>query len=159
MKKFTYLLFILLLLVVNVNGQERQKLAQTGLKFLSVSTDARLSGLGDASTSISDASASSMFYNPSTMAGMTDMVSVTASQFKWIADIEYISAAAAFRPFDGSFGVIGFSVVSVDYGDFKRTIFAANEAGFLDMGTFKPTAMAIGLSYAKETVRKICYWR
>jgi hypothetical protein len=154
MKKFTYLLFILLLLVVNVNGQERQKLAQTGLKFLSVSTDARLSGLGDASTSISDASASSMFYNPSTMAGMTDMVSVTASQFKWIADIEYISAAAAFRPFDGSFGVIGFSVVSVDYGDFKRTIFAANESGFLDMGTFKPTAMAIGLSYAKELSEK-----
>jgi hypothetical protein len=154
MKKFTFFLIALLLFIVNADGQERQKLAQTGLKFLSVSTDARMSGLGDAVTSFSDASASAMFYNPSTMAGMRDMVSLTANWFKWIAEIKYFSAAAAFRPFDGNFGVLGFSMTSVDYGDFKRTIFAANEDGYLDLGTYRPTAIAFGVGYAKELSEK-----
>jgi hypothetical protein len=154
MKKFIYLIIILLLVVGNSQGQERRKLAQTGLKFLSVSTDARMSGIGEATTSFSDANASAMFYNPSTMAGMFDMVSLTASSFQWIADINYLSAAAAFRPFDGQWGVLGFSVVSVDYGDFKRTIFYDNEAGFLDMGTYRPNAMSIGVGYAKELSEK-----
>jgi hypothetical protein len=154
MKKFIYLIITIVLFAGISNAQDRQKLAQTGLKFLSVSTDARISGLGDASTSISDASASAMFYNPSTMAGMEDVLSLTVSPFKWIADINYLSAAAAFRPFGGSFGVLGVSVVSVDYGDFKRTIFAANEDGYLDMGVFKPNALAVGLGYAKELSEK-----
>lgn len=154
MKKFIILTITLIIISTTLFAQERKKLAQTGLKFLSVSTDARISGLGDAGTSVADVSASSMFYNPSTMAGMTDMVSANVNVFTWIADIKYLSSAIAFKPFDGDYGVFGVSFVSVDYGEFKRTIFAPTEAGFLDIGTYKPNAMALGIGYANQLSEK-----
>ncbi|MGE5437544.1 MAG: PorV/PorQ family protein [Syntrophothermus sp.] len=154
MKKFTFLIITLLIISSAVNAQERKKLAQTGMKFLSVSLDARVSGLGDAGTSVNDVTAASMFYNPSTMASMTDMVSANVNVFTWIADIKYISSAVAFKPFDGDYGVFGLSFVSVDYGSFNSTIFAPTEAGFLDVGTYKPKALAFGLGYANQLSEK-----
>jgi len=41
-------------------------------------------------------------------------------------------------------------MVNVEYGDLQRTIRADNESGYLDVGTFSPTAFSAGLSYAKS---------
>ncbi len=66
---FTVVLIILMFkfVTVSVFAQENQKLAQTGMKFLSVSLDPRASGMGDATTAVF-AKSSAMLYNPAIMA-------------------------------------------------------------------------------------------
>src|SRR5512142_1960244 len=75
------------------------KLAQTGFNFLSVGTDARATAMGEAFTTI-DGSSTSLFYNPAGLAGISTFVDISLSQMKWIADIKYISGAAAFSPWE-----------------------------------------------------------
>ncbi len=154
MKNYTIItLLILGLLVQTVTAQDK-KLAQTGMKFLSVSTDARTTGFSEAVTSVDLGSASAIFYNPSTMASIKEFSSVTIGNVGWIADIKYLHAAVAFAPFGGDYGVFGVSFVSVDYGVFDGTIVANNEKGYLDIGTYSPTAYAFGIGYAKELSTK-----
>ena len=144
----------LALFFVNVSVfSQTQKLAQTGMKFLNVSTDARNAGMGNAITSLYGGS-SAMFYNPAAMAEIDKVADVTLSQTNWIADINYIAASVAFQPFDSYMGVFGVSVVAVDYGDFQQTIRSDNEKGFIDIGTYSPSAISIGLGYARSLSEK-----
>ncbi len=141
-----------LLLIGNSNAQQ-QKLAQTGMKFLSVSLDARASALGEAFTSL-HADASAMFYNPAGMSRITNYTSVSLGLTNYIADIKYMYGAVAFAPFNGEYGVLGINFESVDYGQLQATIRYDNEQGYLDAGTFSPTAMAVGIGYAKAISEK-----
>ena len=125
------------------------KLAQTGMKFLSVSVDPRASAIGSALTADFEGNSTSMFYNPASMAFMPGKFSAAGGILQFIADISYTQASLAFKPGDGRFGVIGLSLVSVDNGDFLGTVRASNDAGFIDTGTYSPTQMAIGLGYAR----------
>lgn len=157
MRKISFTIIILILLSQSFSNyifaQERQKLAQTGLKFLSVSLDPRASGMGDAVTSVY-ANSTSMLYNPSIMGGMDGMSDFSFGSTRWIADINYIYGTAALKLFDGDYGIIGASLVAVDYGDFIGTVVAPNDNGYLEVGTFKPTSMAIGLGYANQLSEK-----
>lgn len=156
MKKITLLTLVCLLFlssVENLYSQERKKLAQTGMKFLSVSLDPRSSGLSDAVTSVTNSS-TAMLYNPSTMAKMDRFVDYSFGTTKWIADINYIYGTAALNFMDGQYGVLGVSLVAVDYGEFNGTIVANNDDGYLDVGTYKPTAIAFGIGYAKALSEK-----
>ena len=130
-----------------------RKLAQTGMKFLVVSPDARSSALSSALTSVEGAS-TSLFYNPSTMSRMQADYHVSLGQVKWIADIDYIYATAAYKLMQGKYGVFGISFLSVDYGDFLGTIRADNEQGFIDTGIFQPTAFVFGIGYARALTDK-----
>lgn len=154
MKNFTIIILLILGLIVNTDFAQNKKLAQTGMKFLSVSTDARTSGFGEAVTAVDLASASSIFYNPSTMASIKDFSSLSIGNVGWIADIQYIYGAVAVAPFDGDLGVFGLSFLSVDYGEFLGTIVSGNDQGFLDVGTYSPTAFSFGVSYAKSLSTK-----
>jgi hypothetical protein len=127
----------------------QQKLAQTGFQFLSLSTDARAAAMGDAFTAVNGGS-SNMFYNPACIALQTQTIEMSISQMKWIADINYFGGGVIFRPSRGAFGVFGLSFTTVDYGDFLGTMVAENEKGYEDTGTFSPSSMAIGLSYANQ---------
>lgn len=135
MKKFTKVATLLVLmtgLVVSTgygqdeNGEngdsEYNKRAQTSMKFLSFSVDARAAALGDAMTGQEEASAAAMFYNPAGMARFEGTFSVTASMAQWIADINYNSAAVMFRPAGGLYGVFGLTAMMVDYGELQGTI-------------------------------------
>lgn len=153
MKKYMILsCAFFLLLTTAVFGQsqkfKRQKLAQTGMKFLSVSTDARISSLGDAGTAIESKSAS-IFYNPAGLGFINSFADVSLGQVDWIADIKYIQGGAVFNPVNGRYGVFGVSILSADYGNLNETIRDPNEQGFLDLGQFTPGAYALGVSYAK----------
>lgn len=128
--------------------EEREKLAQTGLKFLSVAGDARAAGLSSAMTA-AEGGAAMLFYNAAGMAWMDRGSDVSLSQTGWIADIDYNHGAVAFRPANGRFGVIGVTATFVDYGDLQETIRADNDQGYVDVGTFSPTAFAVGLGYAR----------
>lgn len=154
MKNFTIITLLILSLVAYTVEAQNKKLAQTGMKFLSVSTDARTSGFGEAATAVDLASATSIFYNPSTMASIKEFSSLTIGNIGWIADINYMYGAVAFAPYDGDFGVVGLSFLTVDYGDFLGTIVANNEQGFIDIGRYSPKAYSFGVSYAKALSTK-----
>jgi hypothetical protein len=137
-----------------LSGQEEknQKLAQTGYQFLTVVSDARVAALGNTSASLALES-SSLFFNPAGLAEMTKSIDMSASDNQWIADIRHTTFSLALKPWRGRFGVIGFSAQSVDYGDnFFGTVVVPETVdpdGYLDTGDINPTALAIGVGYAK----------
>ncbi len=126
-----------------------KKLGQTGMQFLTVPVNPRAAALGGAITAAEWGGAVSLFYNPATMTNMQSTGDIFFAQNQWIADINYNQAGAAFRPADGRFGAIGFTFTSVDYGSIQETVRADNESGYMDLGTYTPTAMAIGVGYAR----------
>ena len=131
-------------------AQENQKLAQTGFQFLSVVSDARAAAMAEAMTSLQTGS-SALFFNPAGMAGMANFVDVTASINKWIADINHYTFSLALRPAGGDYGVVGFSVQSVNYGDFFGTrVNPLSPQGYDDTGIFSLNAIALGVGYAKQ---------
>lgn len=150
MKRWTAIILFLLPLftVVSVSAQQK-KLAQTAMKFLSVSVSPRAAALGDALTAIDHGSAS-LFYNPSGMAWQENNLDIALGQTQWIADIKYSVGSISFRPGSGRLGVLGFSFRMVDYGELEETIRFDNEQGFLDIGTFSPSAWSFGAGYARK---------
>ena len=131
-----------------VQDLPRDRRAQTGMSFLSVSVDARAAALGDAVTAL-DGTSMSMFYNPASMAEMNSSVHATLGHMQWIAEMGYNYAAAAFRPFSGRYGVVGLSLLSVDYGEMQGTIRFNNDQGYRDLNMFSPSAWTFGVGYAK----------
>jgi hypothetical protein len=143
------LLALALLLPLASAHAQQDKRAQTGMKFVSLSLDARGAALGDAMTAMEGGSAQ-LLYNPAGIARQTSFIDIAAGQVEWIADINYNQATVTLAPRGGRFGVIGFSVISVDYGTFEETIFdASSDKGFIELGTFGVTATAFGLGYAR----------
>jgi hypothetical protein len=127
----------------------QQKLAQTGFQFLSVGLDARATGMGEAFTTIEGSSAA-MFYNPAGIAAVGSLIDISATQLKWLADIKYLSGAIAIAPFEGKYGVIGVSLLNVDYGTFNFTRVANNEQGYSDILSWPtPKAYMVGLGYGR----------
>jgi hypothetical protein len=128
------------------------KLAQTGFQFLTVVSDARAAGMGNAVTSLSLGSGS-LFFNPAGLAEIPGLVDVSASDNRWIAGIHHMTVSLAFSPWKGRYGVLGFSAQGVDYGDkfFGTVVVPAteNENGYIDTGDLKPSALALGVGYAK----------
>ncbi len=146
--KITIILSLVTLLIITQDGfSQNVKLAQSGMKFLSIGGDARAAALADAVTSI-EGNSSSIFYNPSSMSRQTSLFDITFANTTWIADINYINTAITVAPSSGLYGVFGLSIASVDYGEFKKTIIGP-DGGALDIGTYSPTALAVGFSYAK----------
>ncbi|MEM1056444.1 MAG: PorV/PorQ family protein [Bacteroidota bacterium] len=128
---------------------EREKLAQTAMKFLAVPADPRAAALGDAMTSVVNG-AHSLFSNPAGMAFQNGASDLTLGNTRWIADIDYNHGSFAYQP-SRSFGVIGVSLTSVDYGELQETVFdAGSEQGYRDIGTFSPQAWALGVGYARQ---------
>ena len=124
----------------------RERRAQTNLKFLSVSMDARAAGMGNAMTA-QQLSSSAMFYNPASMAFIENNVDVYLGQTNWIADVVYNAGSIAWN---SPIGVIGLHGVFVNYGDILETVRADNDKGFVDIGTFNPSESVIGIGYAQS---------
>lgn len=150
MKKMMSILLSGLILVASGYGAENKKLAQTGFQFLSVVSDARAAAMAEAMTSLETGS-SALFFNPAGMANMTGLADISASDNQWIADIRHNAFAAAFSPANGEYGVIGFSLQTVDYGDFYGTrVDKTTDLGYVDTEIFNLTAMSAGVGYAKR---------
>jgi hypothetical protein len=150
--------FILLAAMVasvpfSVTAQDRgnAKLAQTGLKFLSIGVSARQAALADAFTA-ADGNSVSQFYNPAGMARLEGFTDVSLGSVNWIADIKHHHASLALNA--GNIGVFGLAFQYADYGKIEATILANNSQGFLDVGEIKPNAYAIGLGYARALTDK-----
>lgn len=127
-----------------------KKLAQTGLQFLSVATEARAAAMGEAFTTV-EGNSMSLFYNPANLSLMTTFMDLSINQNTWIADMKHYSGTIAFNPRYGKYGTFGLSILSVDYGEFIGTVVdPTSEKGYADTGTFGPSAFAIGFGYAKS---------
>lgn len=144
---------IVMLIAFSFGFAADQKIAQTGMQFLSVSADGRGAAMGQALTALENKS-QSFFYNPAAAARMEGSVDLSASQNNWIADIKHNAFSAAFKPQGGRFGVFGITVKNVDYGDVEGTLVANNDDGYVETGIINPTAMSIGVGYAKTLTDK-----
>ncbi len=153
-RRFSYTAAALALLLCFTKAgmaQDNQKLAQTGLQFLSVISDARAGAMGGAMTSLQSQS-SALFFNPAGMAEGGRLFDVSFSRNTWIADINHNLVSLSLRPADARFGVFGFSVQTVDYGAILATAVSNdpnNQKGYDDLGTLSPSALAVGFGYAK----------
>lgn len=142
---------LMLLAVSTAYGQdnfERKKIARTTMKFLNVSADPRAASMGDAVTAL-DGASTALFYNPAGMGSQQSFLHVAVAQTDWFVDVNYNFGSLSIRPFGGRYGVFGLSLVAADYGDFEETIRSDNEQGYIDLGTFSPTAYSVGFGYAK----------
>lgn len=152
MKKAIFILGLAILtigLVISNSYSGNKKLAQTGLQFLSVATEARAAAMGEAFTTVEGKSLS-LFHNPANLSLMNNFMDLSVNHNKWIADMNHTSASIAFNPSYGKYGTFGVSIISVDYGQFIGTrVDPTSEKGYEDTGEFSPTAFAIGLGYAK----------
>lgn len=129
--------------------EDRTKVAQTGMQFLSVSLDPRAASMADAVTANTQRSIA-MFYNPASMAYQQQSVDVAIGQNRWITDIVYNFGTASFRPMDGRLGIFGISILAVDYGQMLGTIrYGGNDKGYLDTGDISMSAMSAGIGYAR----------
>jgi hypothetical protein len=150
MKKVALSSLILFAIIFNITtiSVAQEKLAQTGLQFLSVVSDAKASAIANATTTI-EMQSSSLFFNPGTMGFDTSFVDASFSLNKWIADISHQNYSVSVNPGDGQWGVFGLSLQLVDYGEILGTIVADNEKGYEDIGDISTSSFALGLGYAK----------
>ena len=147
MKRF-YSSVVWLGLAFSLSFGQTTKLAQTGFNFLSNSSDARSSGMGDAVNAVLGFSGA-LAHNPASMAKMPTLLNASFSINKWIADINYTSASLILSPAEGAYGNIGLSFQSVDYGDVEQTIVdGTNPNGYLDLPILNPSALAVGVGYS-----------
>jgi len=156
MRRYSALIFTLMVLMIFsgerlVRGQDHVKIAQSGMQFLSVTTDAYAAALGGAVFTHPRMKSTALFFNPACMAVMEDVLDIAASKNRWIADINYNSFSLAFRPFHGEYGVVGISLITVDYGELIGTMVDKSQAlGYIETGIFSPSAMAVGFGYARR---------
>ena len=146
--KYSKYIFIHLIIISMVFGSGNKKLAQTGFQFLSISADARAGGMGDAMTTIFGNS-SSLFFNPAGLSRQSQLIDFRISSNKWIAEISHEAFSMSFSPKNGQYGVFGFSMLNVDYGELQGTMVWDNEQGFIDTEIFKPTALSLGFGYGR----------
>ncbi|MCA9734329.1 MAG: PorV/PorQ family protein [Deferribacteres bacterium] len=144
------LLFLLLSFFVSQTMFAQQKLAQTGFQFLSVSGDARAVAMAEAFTTV-EGQSGSLFYNPALIARTTKMLDAQFNLTNWIADIKHNSGSFAYSLNNGSWGVVGFSFQTVDYGEIigtRRVKTSVDERGYVETGNIAPSAYMFGLGYA-----------
>ena len=140
------LIIVMLLITMPVYAGGVKKIAQTGMKWLSIPVGARGTALGGAYTAmVNDASA--VFWNPAGMA-LTEGRHIFLSQNKWIADITINAGALVYNA--GDWGVFGASFSAVDWGTIHGTQRATTTTGFIETGDISPTDWAVGLSYARQ---------
>lgn len=155
MKTSVWLVLLLLLawLACPASLDAQQKLAQTGMKFLNVEPDPRAAAMGGAFTGL-EGSSTSAFFNPAGTARIPGFANVFVGYTTWIADIKHIFGSASFSPSGGDYGVLTLSLQSVDYGSLEQTIFYNNFRGYLDLGSFNPKGLVLGLGYARALSEK-----
>ena len=140
------LIIVIFLITMPAFAGGVKKIAQTGMKWLSIPVGARGTALGGAYTAmVNDASA--VFWNPAGMA-LTEGRHIFLSQNKWIADITINAGALVYNA--GDWGVFGASFSAVDWGTIHGTQRATTTTGFIETGDISPTDWAVGLSYARQ---------
>ena len=88
----------------------------------------------------------SIFWNPGGLARMNTTAEGMFSTMSYLADIQVNYGAAAIR--FGSFGVIGFSMKALSFGDIKLT--TVDDPEGVAGRTYSPNFVVMGLTYARQ---------
>jgi hypothetical protein len=153
-KKTTPAIFLLVLLISFVAEGQIVKKAQVGFRFLENPVSAEVVGRGliGVTTTLSS---NSIFWNPSQLGWITASADLGVSHTTGIADINYNAASAAVRL--GNAGVLGISLLAMDYGTFYGTRLASNAQGYIETGTFSPSAYAAGIAFSQKVTDRFSY--
>lgn len=145
------IILVSICVVGSLYGGRYQKLAQTSFQFLSVVSDARGVGMGEAMTGMGLGS-SGLFFNPAGMVEMEGSYEVSVSMNEWIAEIRHYTMSYGMKLGRyGEYGVLGLSGQVVDYGEFYGTrVDKTREKGYEDTEIYRLSAWAIGIGYGKS---------
>ncbi len=155
MKKSAWIWLVVIIAAIGLVAPSSayiKKMAQVGMPFLTIDSNARTAAMGGASVCIANG-ASALFANPANMV-YTNGLDLSLSRTSWIADINQITGAAAINL--GTYGSVGISLVWMDYGAFKETVpysgydVEQRKVGYELLGDFTTQEYAIGLSYARK---------
>jgi len=136
---------LMILMVASPVFAQAPKVGQSGMTWLNMPMGAQAAGMGSAHVAVVN-DASSFFWNPAGYA-FTDGTSLFVNRTQWIADINVNSGAISHNM--GRFGIVGVNLTGVDWGTFHGTIRSDTaEQGYEETGTFSPSSMAVGISYA-----------
>ncbi len=150
--KQTYIICFLLLFTVA--GFSASRVGQSKMQFLKLGIDARAAAMGDAYTAIAG-DPNSIFYNPAGIA-FAEGLNITFNRTDWIADIKQNSALIAYKV--GNLGTFSLNFVSMDYGDFERTIWNTETFdNYEKLGTFTVSEYAVGLGYATQITNRLSF--
>jgi hypothetical protein len=130
------------------------KKGQVGFRFLENPVSAEVVGRGMVGV-VTTTSSNGIFWNPSLLGWIPADVDLSVNHTRGIAEINYNAAAATVRV--GGIGVVGLSLLAMDYGTFYGTRRAANEQGYEETGTFSPSAYAIGLAFSQKVSDRFSY--
>lgn len=131
-----------------------EKKAQVGMKFLSNPVSAEAIARGTSGINLTTNS-NGIFWNPALTSLINTSVDVSLNYHKWIADISYNAIAASVNV--PNIGVFTLSGTIADYGDLIQTARTAGEEGYIETGTFSPTAFAVGVGFAQKVSDRFSY--
>ncbi len=133
------------LLAISVQAGNPDRAGSAGATQLLINPFARSSGWASANTS-SVMGVEAVFQNVAGLA-FTGKTEVLFSRTNWLQGSEVFINTIGLGQRIGETGVIGLSVMSMDFGDIPVTTADQPEGG---LGTFSPSYSNIGLSFAKE---------
>jgi hypothetical protein len=135
--------FLILIISVQINGQNVSKTGTTAANFLDISIGATAVGMGGAFVSVAD-DASAIFWNAGGIANL-EKSEIILNRMDWIADTKFDYAALTINL--GDIGNLGLSFTSLSMDDMKvRTVEKPEGTGEF----FSAQDIAIGVSYAKK---------
>ncbi len=150
MKNLYLISTILLVLAAGIFSTElqagnEQRVGSNGASELQINPWARSSGWGDANVSCV-VGVEAMYQNIAGMA-MTPKSEFMFTNSQWLGGSGIVINSGGFATKVGETGVMGVSVMNMNFGDIDITTDALPEGG---IGTFKPSYSVIGLGYARE---------
>ncbi|MSP64466.1 MAG: PorV/PorQ family protein [Ignavibacteria bacterium] len=145
--RFSIVLFLFNISVVNLFSQGVTKVGTTSAKFLTIPTGARAVGMGGAFVSVAN-DPSALFWNSAGIINL-EKPEIYISHTEWIAEINYDYSAFVYPM--GDVGTLGLSLSSMTMPSMELTTETFPEG---TGETFDANSFALGISYA----RKLTEW-
>lgn len=145
--KIIFSLAVLSVLAAHPASAQIVKKAQVGFRFLENPVSAEVVGRGTAGLT-STYSSNAIFWNPALLGWIDHTIDAGVHYTKGISDINYNAASASIKI--GDFGVVGLSVMAMDYGTFYSTYALDNGQGYVETGTFSPNAYSVGIAFSQK---------
>ncbi|MFC1483627.1 PorV/PorQ family protein [Candidatus Neomarinimicrobiota bacterium] len=152
-RKTLNLLLAAIVLTGGLQADEVKKVAQTSMKWLALPVGARPVSMGSAYFCMLG-SADNIFVNPAGTAYL-ERPHMSVTMLPWFADINQNSLALSVPL--GNFGVFTGSFRQVDFGEQQGTILANTPEGWIYTDAFTPTALQVGLGYARRMSDRFSY--
>ncbi len=137
--------FAVSLITTDVYAGNEQRVGSSGASELLINPWARSSGWGDANVACVSG-LEGMYQNIAGMA-FTRKTELAFTNTQWMAGSGIVINSGGFATKVGETGVLGVSVMNMNWGDIEITTAELPEGG---IGTFKPTFSTIALGYARE---------